>query len=71
MGLRPVYADGLLSAQVFLADALDNGAGYASELGRPEVFKRILDEARQDLADAGRPAPFRLYRVLSGLPAVL
>lgn len=51
MGLRPVYADGLLSAQVFLADALDNGAGYASELGRPEVFKRILDEARQDLAD--------------------
>jgi DEAD/DEAH box helicase domain-containing protein len=52
MGLRSVYADGAITAEVFLADALDNGAGYASELGHPEVFKRILDEARQELTTA-------------------
>ena len=34
---------GTQSFRVFLADALDNGAGYAVELGKPEVFARILD----------------------------
>jgi DEAD/DEAH box helicase domain-containing protein len=52
MGLQAIYADGALSSQVFLADALDNGAGYATELGRREAFKKILDEARQELAKA-------------------
>jgi DEAD/DEAH box helicase domain-containing protein len=35
---------------------LDNGAGYASELGQPEVFKKILDEAREELTDAWESA---------------
>jgi DEAD/DEAH box helicase domain-containing protein len=52
MGLQAIYVDGTLSSQVFLADALDNGAGYASELGRREAFKKILDEAREELARA-------------------
>jgi DEAD/DEAH box helicase domain-containing protein len=52
MGLRGIYTDGVPTYQVFLADALDNGAGYASELGRPEVFKKILDEAREELTQA-------------------
>src|SRR6185437_15545405 len=38
MGLQARVVDGNPSARVFLADALDNGAGYAAELGKPEVF---------------------------------
>lgn len=36
---------------VFMADALDNGAGYAAELARPENFERLLRETRSDLTD--------------------
>ncbi|WP_068400727.1 DEAD/DEAH box helicase [Kribbia dieselivorans] len=36
---------------VFLADALDNGAGYAVELGRRENFSRLLSETRVRVAD--------------------
>ena len=50
MGLQAIYVEGTPSFRVFLADALDNGAGYASELGHREAFKRILDEAREELA---------------------
>lgn len=49
MGMQPILSDGTPSFRVFLADALDNGAGYATELGKPEVFTRILDEARAEL----------------------
>ena len=41
--------DGIPTARVFIADALDNGAGYAAELGRPEVFGRLLAEGRARL----------------------
>lgn len=47
--VSPRAIEGTLSARVFIADALDNGAGYASELGRPETFERILGEARNAL----------------------
>lgn len=41
---------------VFLADALDNGAGYALELGREENFTRILTDTRARLvSDWTRP----------------
>ena len=49
--LSPFPADGYPSARVFIADALDNGAGYASELGRPEVFTRLLIDGRKRLTD--------------------
>jgi DEAD/DEAH box helicase domain-containing protein len=39
------------SARVFIADALDNGAGYAAELGRPEVFERLLSDGRKRLTE--------------------
>ena len=52
MGLQSRVVDGNPSARVFLADALDNGAGYAVELGKSRVFARILDEARQELTAA-------------------
>ncbi|MFJ1510295.1 DEAD/DEAH box helicase [Cellulosimicrobium funkei] len=49
--LSPFPSDGTPSARVFIADALDNGAGYAAELGRPEVFDRLLSDGRKRLAD--------------------
>jgi len=52
MGLQARMAAENPSARVFLADALDNGAGYAAELGQPEVFARILQQARQELTAA-------------------
>ena len=52
MGLQARVVDGNPSARVFLADALDNGAGYAVELGKPRVFARILDQARRELTAA-------------------
>ena len=47
--LNPFPLNGTPSARVFIADALDNGAGYAAELGRPEVFERLLTEGRERL----------------------
>lgn len=48
IGLYPA-SDG--SMGVFLADALDNGAGYAAELGKPENFTRLLAETRGRIAE--------------------
>ncbi|SER61044.1 DEAD/DEAH box helicase domain-containing protein [Pedococcus cremeus] len=47
-GLHPMD-DGSMS--VFLADALDNGAGYASELGRADVFNELVTRVRKELDD--------------------
>ncbi|ANH39189.1 ATP-dependent RNA helicase RhlE [Nocardioides dokdonensis FR1436] len=47
-GLHP-QGDG--SMQVFLADALDNGAGYAAEIGADHNFERLLAETRLSLRD--------------------
>ncbi|WP_231567834.1 DUF1998 domain-containing protein [Sinomonas humi] len=44
-GLDPV-------ARVFLADALDNGAGYAVEIGTEQNFSRLLHETRTELSKA-------------------
>lgn len=41
--------DGIPTARVFVADALDNGAGYAAELGTPDVFGRLLADGRARL----------------------
>ena len=73
MGLQARVVAGSPSARVFLADALDNGAGYAAELGQPAVFVRILEQARHELttslaASCARPL---LHGLLPGLPAVL
>ncbi|WP_256837750.1 DUF1998 domain-containing protein [Ornithinimicrobium faecis] len=47
VGLHP-NADGSMS--VFLADALDNGAGYAAEIANSDNFSRLLSETRKTLA---------------------
>jgi DEAD/DEAH box helicase domain-containing protein len=52
MGLQARGVGEHATARVFLADALDNGAGYAVELGQPGVFSRILQHARLELTGA-------------------
>ncbi len=42
VGVQPIRRGGTVSARVFLADALDNGAGYAVELGEPERLEGLL-----------------------------
>jgi DEAD/DEAH box helicase domain-containing protein len=46
-GLQPI-SDG--SMAVFLADTLDNGAGYANDLGDKQRFADLLHGVRHDLA---------------------
>ena len=42
-GIQPfTESDGLLSARIFLADVLENGAGYARQIGRPGVLPSLL-----------------------------
>lgn len=45
-GLQPMRSGTTVSARVFLADALDNGAGYALELGGAPTFERLLTSLR-------------------------
>lgn len=42
LGLQPSRIAGRETRRVFLADALENGAGYAPHLGRPETFKAVI-----------------------------
>ncbi|MCU6481979.1 DEAD/DEAH box helicase [Arthrobacter sp. A2-55] len=51
-GLQHLRTDGIASARVFIADTLDNGAGYAVELAKPENFSRMLLETRAELQGA-------------------
>lgn len=48
VGLQAWRPGDTLSHRLFVADALDNGAGYAVELGRPEVLQSLLDAIRVD-----------------------
>lgn len=48
VGVNPLVVDGDVAAEVFLADTLDNGAGYASRIA--ENLETVLGKAR-DLAD--------------------
>jgi len=43
VGLQAYSVSGGTSRRVFLADRLENGAGYCTELGRPEVLGRVLE----------------------------
>jgi Lhr-like helicase len=48
-------ADDTVQAWVYLADTLENGAGYATYLGRPEAFARLMSDADDVIADLERP----------------
>ena len=51
VGLQPVMARSIPTARIFFADALENGAGYAVELGRPETLLATLTEIVEELAN--------------------
>lgn len=51
VGLQPARINDERTHRVFVADALENGAGYASELGHPDVLNRVLADVLSDLAD--------------------
>ncbi len=42
VGLRTVRYGDNIEGEVFLADALENGAGYATHLGQPDVLAELL-----------------------------
>lgn len=48
VGLHPT---GEGSMTIFVADALDNGAGYAAELGQEDNFRALLTDARKLLTE--------------------
>lgn len=57
VGLQPARNGGTVSARVFLADALDNGAGYALELGEPANLERLLRSIQSDTGGRLRRDP--------------
>ncbi len=48
VGLQPARHGETLTSRVFLADALDNGAGYALELGEASTLRKLLEQIRED-----------------------
>jgi DEAD/DEAH box helicase domain-containing protein len=46
VGLQPTRIGATVTSRVFLADALDNGAGYALELGDAETLRELLASIR-------------------------
>lgn len=50
-GLQHLTTAGEPTARVFLADSLDNGAGYAVEIAKPANFKALLRSTRETLRD--------------------
>ncbi|MFB8369836.1 DEAD/DEAH box helicase [Pseudarthrobacter sp. NPDC055928] len=48
-GLQHLISAGEPTARVFLADSLDNGAGYAVEIAKQENFKVLLRSTRESL----------------------
>lgn len=48
-GLQPAIVNEVPSFRIFLADRLENGAGYATELAHPARMERLLHHARAEL----------------------
>lgn len=57
VGLQPTRTGSTVSARVFVADALDNGAGYAVELGDPDTFLGLLESIRETTGQRLRSEP--------------
>lgn len=52
VGLQPMAVDGVPSRRLFLADALENGAGYAAHLAQPSEIRRVLEHLLTDVKEA-------------------
>jgi DEAD/DEAH box helicase domain-containing protein len=50
IGIQPFPTDLGFSHRIFIADALENGAGYATQLGREEVMGRVLGRILEQIA---------------------
>lgn len=44
-GTRTIQDNGQVTAQAFLSDALENGAGYCTHLAQPQQFQALLTQA--------------------------
>lgn len=49
VGLQSRRIDDVVSAGIYIADTLENGAGYASELGRPERLRAVVAQIADGL----------------------
>lgn len=49
VGLQPRRAGDVITAGIYVADQLENGAGYASELGRGDRLVRVVARIADDL----------------------
>ena len=56
-GLQPREVHGLATASVYLADTLENGAGYALELSKGPVLERVLHGVADSLSAAWESGP--------------
>lgn len=50
VGLQPLRVGDIETRRVFLADRLENGAGYAPELGKPSNLLKVLESIIGELA---------------------
>lgn len=52
VGLQPWKTEaGSITRRIFIADSLENGAGYAKQLGSPRVLSRLIDYVVENLAN--------------------
>jgi len=70
VGLQPWRAGSLVSARVFIADAADNGAGFAIELGSGSTLTTLLERIKDDMGERLR-APKHAAECTSSCPRCL
>jgi DEAD/DEAH box helicase domain-containing protein len=70
VGLQPYNANGFITQRIFLSDSLENGAGYAIELARPDRIDAVLRRVR-DVLGAGYRAPAHAYECDGSCPNCL
>lgn len=51
VGLQPTKVEQTMTHRIFVADRLDNGAGFAIELGQPDNLLSLLNGIHDDMAD--------------------
>lgn len=54
-GIRVAQLGAEIRAELFLADELENGAGYCTQLAKTKPFQKMVTEAREFLLKLGHP----------------
>jgi DEAD/DEAH box helicase domain-containing protein len=60
IGLQPCRVGTVASRRIFVADRLENGAGYSRQLGEPERLARVLDRIVDEIGPRLGSAAHRL-----------